>query len=146
MKIDASRAFATDRQRLWNLLMDPAFIRKSMPGCEDLRTVEPDKYEAVMKVGVGTVKGTYSGKIEISDKDPLSSYRLQAEGSGAAGFVKGGAMVRLADQGDGKVLMSLQGEAQVGGPVARVGQRLLDIVSRYMVNEFFKQIEKAIQS
>ena len=146
MKIDASHAFATDRQRLWNLLMDPAFIRKSMPGCEDLRTVEPDKYEAVMKVGVGTVKGTYSGKIEISDKDPLSSYRLQAEGSGAAGFVKGGAMVRLADQGDGKVLMSLQGEAQVGGPVARVGQRLLDIVSRYMVNEFFKQIEKAIQS
>ncbi|MBI2820658.1 MAG: carbon monoxide dehydrogenase subunit G [Acidobacteria bacterium] len=146
MKIDANHAFDTDRNRLWNLLMDPAFLKKSMPGCEELREVEPDKYEAVMRVGVGSVKGTYRGRVEIAEKDPLSSYKLQAEGSGAAGFVKGGATIHLADQGDGKTVMSLRGEAQVGGPVARVGQRLLDAVSRWMVNEFFKQIEKEIKS
>jgi len=146
MKIDAKHTFTIDKQRLWDLLMDPDFIKKSMPGCEELRAVEPDKYEAVMKVGVGSVKGTYKGKIEISEKDPASSYKLGAEGSGAAGFVKGGAVIRLTEESEGKILMHLQGEAQVGGPVARVGQRLLDAVSKWMVNEFFKQIEKPIKT
>ncbi|MBI4456067.1 MAG: carbon monoxide dehydrogenase subunit G [Acidobacteria bacterium] len=146
MKIDASHSFATDKTRLWNLLMDPAFIKKSLPGCEELRSVEPDKYEAIMRVGVGSVKGTYRGRVEISAKDPMSSYKLQAQGSGSGSFVKGGATVRLTDQADGKVVMTLEGEAQVGGLIARVGQRLLDTVSRWMVSEFFKQIEKEIRS
>ena len=89
MKIDKSHAFGTDRARLWNLLMDPVFLKKSMPGCEELREVEPDRYEAVMRVGVGSVKGTYQGKIQITEKDPVSSYKLDVEGSGSAGFVKG---------------------------------------------------------
>lgn len=145
MKIDASHAFATEKNRLWNLLMDPAFIKKSMPGCEELREIEPDRYEATMQVGVGSVKGTYQGKVQIAEKDAASSYKLDVEGNGAAGFVKGSATVRLTDQPDGTVVMTLEGEAQVGGPVARVGQRLLDAASKWMVNEFFKQIEKEIQ-
>lgn len=146
MKINSSHAFSTDRGRLWTLLMDPAFIKKSMPGCEELKETEPDKYEAIMKVGVGSVKGTYQGKVQIAEKNPTVSYKLDVEGSGSAGFVKGGATITLSDQEDGKVLMALQGEAQVGGPVARVGQRLLDAVSKWIVNEFFKQIEKEIRS
>ena len=146
MKIDTNHSFKTDKTRLWNLLMDPAFIKRSMPGCEELRETETDKYDAIMKVGVGTVKGTYQAKIQIAEKSPTSSYKLDVEGSGSAGFVKGGATIQLADQEDGTVLMTLQGEAQVGGPIARVGQRLLDAASKFIVHEFFKQIEKEIRA
>lgn len=144
MKIEASHMFHVEPDRLWNALLDPTVLQKAMPGCEELKATGPDRYEATMTVGVAFVRGTYKGHVEISDKQPMSSYRLKAEGSGAAGYVVGDAHVALTPRDSGTTLMTISGDADVGGPVARVGQRLLEVVTRGMVKEFFSRVEQQL--
>ena len=143
MKIEASHLFQVVPERLWNALLDPTVLQKAMPGCDDLKATGPDRYEATMTVGVAFVRGTYKGHVEISDKQPVTSYRLKADGSGAAGYVRGDAQVGLTAQ-DGGTLMTISADADVGGPVARVGQRLLEVVARGIVKDFFSRVEKQL--
>ena len=144
MKIEASHVFQVAPERLWNALLDPTVLQKALPGCDELKATGPDRYEATMTVGVAFVRGTYKGHVEISDRQPTSDYRLKAEGSGAAGYVSGDAQVALTPQGEGGTLMTISGNAEVGGPAARVGQRLLEVATRGMVKEFFSRIEQQL--
>jgi carbon monoxide dehydrogenase subunit G len=105
-----------------------------------MNEVAPDQYEAVMKVGVASVKGTYKGKVTIKDKRPPSHYVLSGEGQGAPGFMRGDLIIDLEEQ-DGKTLLKYSTDAQVGGLIAAIGQRMLNGVAKMMVEQFFKKVE-----
>jgi carbon monoxide dehydrogenase subunit G len=111
-----------------------------MPGCESLNEVGPDQYEAIMKIGIASVKGTYKGKVSIKDKQPPSHYVLSGEGSGGPGFMQGDMAIDL-EENNGQTLLKYSSDAKVGGLIASIGQRMLNGVAKMMFDQFFKKME-----
>ena len=140
LKIEGSYTFNAPRERVWQILLDPKIMAQCMPGCESMTEAAPDQYEAVMKVGIASVKGTYKGKVTIKDKQPPSHYILSGEGSGGPGFMQGDVAIDLEEQ-NGKTVLKYSTDAKIGGLIASIGQRMLNGVTKMMVDQFFKKIE-----
>src|SRR5712692_4520595 len=117
MKIEGSHEIPAPRDRVWSAFLDPEILSTAIPGCEELVAIGPDEYKAVMKVGVGPVKGTFEGKVKLLDQEPPNRYRMAIEGSGSPGFVRGEAVIELADA-EGGTRVSYSGDVQVGGLIA----------------------------
>lgn len=144
MKIEVDHLFPAAQQELWKLLHDPARLTHCIPGCEQMVEAGRDKYTATLKIGVAAVKGTYVGQVQISEKQPYSVFKLTVDGSGRPGFVRGLAAIGLLEEGERQTRLSISGEAQVGGPIASVGQRFLHGIARQMIGTFFRNIEKEL--
>jgi carbon monoxide dehydrogenase subunit G len=114
-----------------------------MPGCESLTQVGPDQYEATLKVGVASVKGSYKGKVSIKDKEEPSHYVLSGEGSGGPGFMRGDVAIDL-EENRGQTVLKYSTDAKVGGLIASIGQRMLNGVAKMMLEQFFKKVENFI--
>src|ERR1700737_2041832 len=137
MKVEGVYSFLGRPQQVWDLLLDPESLRQCIPGVESLTETSPDHWDAVMKVGVAAIKGTYKGKVAIVEKQQPTTYTLQVEGSGGPGFVKGSARISLEPEGDG-TMVKVEGDGQVGGMLAGVGQRMLPGVAKMLMNQFFE--------
>ena len=142
MNIIAQHLFPVKREHLWDLLHDPERLSQCIPGCENLREIETDRYDATMKIGVAAIKGTYNGKIEIAEKQSPSHYKLLVEGQATPGFVRATANLDLSEPEPGKTLLHVNAEAQVGGLLASVGQRFLGGIAKQMTEKFFENIER----
>ena len=138
MKIAGSHTLSTDPQRAYALLQDPEVLAKCMPGAESLTRVGPDEYEMKMKMAISSIQGLFAGKIRIADQNPPQSFRLMVEGTGKVGFMKGDGLLNLAPQ-DGGTQISYEGDVQVGGLIAGVGQRLIDTTAKYVIRKFFER-------
>jgi carbon monoxide dehydrogenase subunit G len=145
MKLDGTYTIPAPRETVWKHLMDPQTLARALPGCERLEPAPDGSFSAQLKVGIGAVKGTYQGRVEILDPAPPERYRLKVEGKGAGGFVKGEGTLALSESAGGTSI-SYSGEAQVGGLVASVGQRLLEAAARQTLSQFFQAFAKQIQS
>jgi carbon monoxide dehydrogenase subunit G len=143
MQLSGTYTFKAPRAAVWTAMLGPAAIEQCMPGCESFRTVGEDQYAATMRVGVGSIKGTFDGKIRILERNEPESYRMDVEGGGKPGRVKGSGLLTLAAEGDGTVV-SYDGDAQVAGLIASVGQRLLGVTARMLIDQFFKCMEKQV--
>ena len=125
--------------RVFAALTDPAVLQRCIPGCEELKAIGDDVYEARLRIGVAGLKGTYSGKAELRDIRPSESFSLVFDGKGTPGFVRGTASVRLAAVGSGTRVTS-DTKVQVGGLIAAVGSRLVDAAGRKLAADFFQQL------
>jgi uncharacterized protein len=137
MDVSASYIFAAPATAVWDLLIDPEVVAACLPGCDRLEPIGEDRYRAVLTLAVAAVSGHYSGTVAIVDKRPPHAYGLVVEGNGSAGFVKGEATFEVVEQPDKTTVVFVKGQAQVGGLLARVGQRLLGGVSKMMMDRFF---------
>ena len=142
MDIKGSYSFDAPVARVWEALLDPDMLARCMPGCEKLTPVGNDQFNATISLGVGAIKGTYQARITVADRVPMRSYKLIIEGEGSPGFVRGEALVSL-DEEASKTLVKVDGEAQVGGTIARVGQRLIGSVNKMMMDRFFACLGEA---
>ena len=115
-----------------------------MPGCESLEKIGPDEYRMKMKVLLAALSGAFEGKVRITDQAPPSSFRLIVEGSSRIGFLKGDGLLKLAPN-DGATEVSYEGDAQVGGTMAAVGQRLIDGTAKMMIKKFFDKLASLAQ-
>ena len=145
MKVEGKHKFQASQEEIWDLFNDKKHLEKAIPGCEKMDEREPGKYDVLLKIGIAAVKGTYSGKVEVVDPEPPNRYRLIGEGSGSPGFVKGEAIIELSQQ-DQHTIVSYQGEMQVGGLIAGIGQRMIRGITKMMVGQFFKKMEKELIS
>ena len=136
MDINGTYTFSASRVRVWQALMDPAVIAGCIPGCETLEPVGDDRYRARLTVALAAITGTYDGTVQLSDKVEPQSYRLTVEGQGKPGFEKGTVLISLREDGDHTVV-DVSGTVQTGGPIARLGQRLIGGVSKMMQDRFF---------
>lgn len=136
MKVEGTYTFPAPPEQVWTLLMDPENLRGCIPGAESLTETGPDHWDATLKVGVGSIRGTYKSTIAITEKDEPRSYTLQVEGSGGPGFVKGTAHITLQPEGE-QTRVLVDGDGQVGGTVAGVGQRMIGGVAKMLMNQFF---------
>jgi carbon monoxide dehydrogenase subunit G len=143
MKLEGSYEVRAPRQKVWSAFLDPETLRKAIPGCEKLEMVAPDEYKATLKIGVAAVKGTFEGKVRLSDKKPSDSYRLAAEGSGGPGFVRADTLISLSDI-EGGTRVSYSADVQVGGLIAGVGQRMIGGVSKMMADQFFTRMSEQL--
>lgn len=146
MKIAGEYVFNGPREEVWELVRDPEVLATALPGTQSLTPVSENEYEGKMHVRVGPVAGTFSGRVVASDEVPPESYTLMVEGKGAPGFAKGTGHVQLIDQGDGTTLMKYEGEMQIGGRIASVGQRLMDSASKSMIRQGLETLNKALQT
>ncbi len=144
MKVAGSYQVAASAEKVWQALTDPEALAGCIPGCDNLEPDGQDVYKAVMTVGVGPVRGKYNAKISMLDQQPFSSFKLVVEGSGGTGFVNGSATITL-DEQEGLTTITVDSDAQVGGPVARVGQRLMDSVAKMIMDNFFKCLQESIE-
>jgi hypothetical protein len=132
------------RERVWALLQDPSVLARLLPGVERLEPLGQDRYALAVKLGVGAVRGSYEGKVELTDQRPPESYRLVGEAKGGPGWAKGSATMTLVEEGGGTRLVA-RGDAQIGGAVAGVGQRMMEGVAKSMAREFFSSIDRELQ-
>src|SRR5438270_8207595 len=133
------------RETVWAKLNDPEVLKACIPGCEQLEMTSAAEFQAVATIKVGPVKARWKGKVRLSDLDPPNSYRISGEGEGGvAGFAKGGAKVSLTDQ-DGGTRLSYDVEAQIGGKLAQLGQRLINSAAKKTADDFFARFAAAVQ-
>ncbi len=144
MKIEGTYTFPAPQERVWEVFNTPKHLQEALPGCEKLEEREPGKFDVYLKIGIAAVKGSYKGKMEIADAEPPHRTRLIGEGKGLPGFVKGEARIELTPQGQ-DTLVSYQGDVQVGGLLAGIGQRMIGGVAKMMLEHFFKNVEKILQ-
>ena len=138
MQINDSQRIPASRQRVWDALNNPDILRQCIPGCQSLEMSAANEMMATVVLKVGPVKATFGGKVTLSDLDPPSSYRISGEGSGGiAGFAKGGAAVKLSEDGSEATILSYEVDAQIGGKLAQLGGRLIDSTARKLASQFF---------
>jgi len=145
MKVSLSHRFAATPAQVFAALTDPASLQRSIDGCEKMLKTGEDAYEAHLKVGLGSIRGSYLGKIRITAKQPPESLTLEINGNGATGFVKATAQIRLAAKGD-QTELSGEGEGTLGGIIAAVGSRLLEAAAKKMTADFFTRLGAEITS
>ncbi len=139
MDMTGTRHIAASRQKVWAALNDPDILKQCIPGCEALDMQSPTDMTARVKLVIGPVKATFNGKVKLTELDPPKAYRIVGEGSGGvAGYAKGGATVRLADEGRG-TLMTYDVRADVGGKLAQLGGRLIDSTAKKLADQFFER-------
>jgi uncharacterized protein len=143
MKLTLSSVVPVASERVFAALVDPAILQRCIPGCEALVEVGPDTYEATLKIGVAGLKGTYTGKATIQDKQPPQSLTLTFAGKGAPGFVRGTAAIALTPDG-GATRVATDADVQVGGLIAAVGSRLVEATSRKLADEFFGALARQL--
>ncbi len=132
------------REQVWAALNDPAMLKASLPGCESLEKVSDHQFAATVVAKVGPVKAKFNGNVTLSNLNPPESYTISGEGKGgAAGFAKGGADVRLTEDGDITVL-TYTAKADVGGKLAQLGSRLIDGTAKKMADEFFDNFTQQV--
>ena len=141
MDLAASYTFAASATTVWNLLIDPGVVAACLPGCDGLEPLGGDRYRASLNLAVASISGQYAGTVAILDQHPPHSYRLVVEGTGKPGFVKGEATIELVEQNE-TTIVTVKGQGQVGGLIARVGQRLLGTVSKMMMDRFFGCVQE----
>jgi carbon monoxide dehydrogenase subunit G len=144
MEIKGEYKIAAPREKVFAALNDPAILQACIPGCESLEKTSDTEMKAKVRLRIGPVSASFTGKVTLSDIDPPNGYRISGEGQGGvAGFAKGGAVVTLRDDG-GATVLDYDVDAQVGGKIAQVGARLIDGTARKLADEFFGKFAATI--
>lgn len=155
MELSADYRFDKPPAVVWDALMDPEALAGCIPGCRSIEPDGPNRYRAAVSVRVGPVSGQYTATVALSELNPPHSYTMAIEGSGNLGFASGVARITLtpssdggasdggASDGDGTIVQ-VDVDSQVGGAVARVGQRMMGSVAKGMLDRFFNCLAQSV--
>ncbi|MEJ8473842.1 SRPBCC family protein [Roseibium algae] len=145
MKMSDSQRIEAPREKVWAALNDAEVLKACIPGCEELTKHSDTEMEAKVTLKVGPVKAKFGGKVTLEDLNPPESYKIVGEGSGGvAGFAKGGAVVRLEDDGPDATILHYDVDAKIGGKIAQLGARLIDSTSKRLAGEFFATFSETV--
>ena len=145
MHIEGSYDFEFERELVWDVLMDIDVLGSIIPGSRGLEEIGENKYQSKLAVRVGPVNGKFEANFELADMIAPESYRLLVAGKGPAGHVTGEGTIRL-EQADGGTVMHYAGDARIGGKIAAVGQRLLDVAARQIAKQSLKKLSKQVEA
>ena len=141
MKVSGVRELPIKPDRAWELLQDPKVLSKAIPGCQSLVRTGDNEYELRLKMLLASLSGDFLGKVTLTDHEAPTKFRMIVEGSGKIGFLKGEGVLTLRGIASGTEV-AYDGEAQIGGKMAAVGQRLVDTTAKLMVKRFFRKLVK----
>jgi carbon monoxide dehydrogenase subunit G len=139
VKLTGTFPLAAPPERAYALLQDPGVLARSMPGCESLERIGENEFAMRMKMTLASVAGKFEGKVRIEEPNPPTSFRLVVDGSGRIGFMKGDGLLRIEPAPDGSAV-HFDGDVQVGGTIANVGQRLIETTAKMLIKRFFDKV------
>ena len=140
MKIEGTHELNVSPERVYETLIDPAVLQRCIPGCERLEKTGENSYSTTLRAGVGSIKGTFTGNIRLEEMQPPQHFRIIVEGKGQPGFLKGSGDLDIEARND-VTAVTYQGDVQVGGTIASVGQRMIQGAAKMMATQFFTAIE-----
>jgi carbon monoxide dehydrogenase subunit G len=138
MKISGVSTLSLAPDEAYRRMQDPLVLAACMPGCESLEKIGDDEYKMKMKLAMASLSGAFDGKVRITDQTP-ASFRLIVEGTGKLGFMKGEGLLTFSPAPEG-AQVAYEGDVQVGGTIAAVGQRLIDATAKMMIKRFFDKL------
>jgi carbon monoxide dehydrogenase subunit G len=138
LHVNGTYTFKADRQTVYDLMQSKDALTHCLPGCEGMEEIGPDAYRATLKVGVAGIKGTYVCTITTTDKVPPDTWTLAVEGQSKSGNLKGVGRFSLKDADNGETELAYDGDADLLGPLAGVGQRMMGPAARMIIGQFFK--------
>lgn len=144
MQLSGSYTFNAPAAKIWTALTDPDALSKCIPGCESLEASGDNQYKASLGISLGPINGKYNATISMSEMNPHQSFRLSLQANGPMGFADGHADITLEESG-GKTQVNVAADSQVGGAVARVGQRLMGSVAKTTMDRFFKCVQDQVE-
>ncbi|MDZ7600531.1 MAG: carbon monoxide dehydrogenase subunit G [Hoeflea sp.] len=146
MEMNGEERIAAPRQLVWEALNDPEILRECIPGCQELEKTSGTELAAVVKVKIGPVSATFKGEVTLENINAPESYTISGEGKGGiAGFAKGGADVKLVEDG-AETVLTYDVKAQVGGKLAQLGSRLIDSTSKKLAGQFFNKFNEVVSA
>lgn len=144
MEMNGQERIAASREAVWNALNDPEILKQCIPGCQTLDKTSDTEMTATVKLKIGPVSASFAGNVTLENIKAPESYTIAGEGKGGiAGFAKGGADVRLEEDGDA-TLLSYDVKAQVGGKIAQLGARLIDSTAKKLAGQFFAKFNEIV--
>ena len=143
MKLTGSYKIPTDKQTVWNALNNPEILQKCIPGCEDFKKNSDTSFTATATNKIGPFNASFTGEVELKDLNPPNSYKLVGSGNSPVGFASGEATVSLSEE-NGETTLSYEVEANVGGKIAQVGGRLIDMTAKKMADIFFGNFSEQV--
>lgn len=146
MKLQGQHSFDAPREEVWKALNDPEVLARTLPGCERLEEKEPHVYAGALNIQVGPVSGQFQGTVKLHDLEENRGYHLDLSGQGAPGFVQGKGSVALEDGDGGGTVLTYDLDAQVGGRIAGVGQRLLDSSAKVVTRQALEGLEAQVSA
>jgi len=146
MKINGSYKLPADPETVWSVLLDPDALAQSIPGAKSFASDGDDAYTVDLSVGVAAIRGEYSGRVALIDQQPMSSFKLLVEGKGAKGALSGSALFTLSQGKPGETVVNVDGEGEIAGLFARVGQRMLGGVAKLLMKQFFDNMKKQVRT
>jgi carbon monoxide dehydrogenase subunit G len=141
LKISGTAQVPFPPERTFQLLQDPVILAKAIPGCQELEKTGEDEYRLKMKMVLASLSGAFDGKVKLTEPNPPSSFKMLVEGSGKIGFMKGEGLLKLSPTAAGTEV-AYDGDAQIGGTMAAVGQRLIDVTARMLIKRFFEKLSE----
>ena len=146
MQLTNQQTLPVGQAQAWEALNDITLLQQAIPGCEGINPTGENQYEVVVMAAIGPVKAKFKGKLQLENLQPPTSYTLRFEGQGgAAGHGKGHADIRLESTGAQTTVLHYSAQASVGGKIAQIGSRLVDMAAQKMATEFFEAFNKALQ-
>ena len=143
MKLTGSYKINLEKQKVWDALNNPEILKQAIPGCEEFNKKSDTEFSAKATNKIGPFNATFSGDIELKDLNPPNSYKISGSGNSLVGFASGEATVKLEDHENGTNLI-YEVEANVGGKIAQVGSRLIDMTAKKMADIFFGKFSELI--
>jgi carbon monoxide dehydrogenase subunit G len=145
MKLSGEYTLPAPPEKVWALLTDPQRLAKLLPGCERLEPDGPDRFKAAIKFGLAAISGKYTGTVEFLEKKPHTSMLMKIAGKGLPGFVDGSGRIEMAGLKNGQTDLRYTGDAQVGGMIASVGQRMIEGAAKKIVDQFFAGVAEELK-
>ena len=143
MKVTGSYEMKAQRPEVGSGLLDTGSLARCIPGCKKLEEIGPNEYKAHLEVGIASIKGNFEGQVRMLDLEAPTQLKMVVEGHGKRGHLKGIGELRLVENPEGTEI-SYDGEVEVGGPVAGVGQRMLSIDTRRLIQQFFNNLNETL--
>jgi len=147
MQLTSQQTLPVGQAQAWEALNDISLLQQAIPGCEGINPTGEGQYEVVVMAAIGPLKARFKGRLQLENLQPPTSYTLRFDGQGgAAGHGKGRADIRLESTGTRTTVLFYDAQASVGGKIAQIGSRLVDMAAQKMVTEFFDAFNKALQA
>ena len=145
MNIEGESTLPGTPEQLWDLLMDPDILVSAIPGCKKLERTSEDHFQGVIGAKVGPIQSHYTTEFELTDKHYPSDYRILVNGQGPGGYVKGDVLIELIPAGANETKMRHTAEAQVGGKIARIGQRMIQTAANFMIGKSLDALQDRLE-
>ena len=145
MKLSGSYQINLSKEKVWEALNDPEILKQAIPGCEEFTKNSDSEFTAKATNKIGPFNASFTGDIELTDLNPPNSYKITGSGNSPVGFASGEATVKLEDNEKGTNLI-YEVEANVGGKIAQVGSRLIDMTAKKMADIFFGKFSELIST